>query len=224
MLNFYLRNEKMTEHFPLRLAELVTSRLCHDLITPIGAINTGLELFQDSPNTHLAESDEILNLILQSAQAASARVSYFRIAFGSSSSNVSLDEIRQLIKNYFLRSKLEVQWKIPPQRDLAFEGWGRLLLNAVLWMGECAPRGGLLNVCLPKKDSPMLSLLLKADSIICHQGTLEALKGQVELEDLSPRTIPCYLVHCLIKEKKNQLKVTQSSSPLELFLEIKSLG
>jgi histidine phosphotransferase ChpT len=211
----------MNEHFPLRLAELITSRLCHDLITPIGAINTGLELFHDTPNSHLIESDEILNLILQSAQAASARVSYFRIAFGSSCSTISLDETHQLIKNYFLRSKLEVHWKIPLQKDLLFDGWGRLLLNAVLWMGECAPRGGTIHVCLPTKTSQTLSLLLKADSIICHQGTLEALEGQVGLEDLTPRTIPCYLIHYLMKEKKKHLKVTQSSSPLELFLEIK---
>ena len=56
----------------LRLAELLTSRLCHDLITPIGAINTGLELFQETPLDHLTESREILNLILHSAQTSSA--------------------------------------------------------------------------------------------------------------------------------------------------------
>ncbi len=212
----------MVEHLPLRLAELVTSRICHDLITPIGAINTGLELLSDTTDTHLTESDEILTLILQSAQAASARVSFFRVAFGSSGRNVSLEEVRQLIVNYFTRSKMIFHWKNVSPSDLAFDGWGRVLLNVILWMSECAPRGGTLDIFLPKQESSTLSLLLKADSIICHQGTLEALEGRVPVQDLSPRTIPCYLIHCLVKEKESQLKVQQTSSPSELSLEIKS--
>jgi histidine phosphotransferase ChpT len=212
----------MIEYFPLRLADLVTSRICHDLITPIGAINTGLELLSDTTDIHLTESDEILNLILQSAQTASARVSFFRVAFGSSGRNVSLGEVRQLIENYFIRSKLNFHWKNLSQADLTFDGWGRILLNVVLWMSECAPRGGTLDICLPKQDSSTLSLLLKADSIICHQGTLESLEGCVQIQDLSPRTIPCYLIYCLVKEKKSQLHVQQTSSPSELSLEIKS--
>lgn len=211
----------MIEHLPLRLAELVTSRICHDLITPIGAINTGLELLSDTTDNHLPETDEILNLILQSAQAASARVSFFRVAFGSSGRNVSLEEVRQLIENYFTRSKLIFHWKNSSQSDLSFDGWGRILLNVILWMSECAPRGGTLDITLPKQEGSTLSLLLKADSIICHQGTIEALEGHVPVQELSPRTIPCYLIHCLVKEKKSELKVHQTSTPSELFLEIK---
>lgn len=210
----------MTAHFHLRLAELLTSRLCHDLITPIGAINTGLELFQEISPDHLTESREILNLILHSAQTASARVSFFRVAFGSSGAMTSLGEVRELIEKYFIRSKLEFRWNDPFQKDLTLDGWGRLLLNSVLWVSECVPRKGILHISSPREGYPLLSLHLKADSIILHQGTLEALEGQTALEDITPRTVPCYLIHRLAEEKKAKITF-RKASPSELFLEIK---
>lgn len=211
----------MPVQLSLRLAELLSSRLCHDLVTPIGAINTGLELFQETAPSVTRESEEILNLIQQSAQTASARASFFRVAFGSNGERVSLGEARQLIENYFLRSKMIFHWKEPFQKDLTLERWGRLLLNTVLWMSECAPRGGTLEIATPCETNLVLSLHLKASSIILHQGTLEAMEGKASVEELTPRTIACYLIYCLIKESKwlYTLRNTQSSS--ELFLEIK---
>src|SRR3990167_25540 len=124
----------MPTNFSLRLAEHLSSRLCHDLITPIGAINTGLELFQENTTEHITESAEILNLILHSAQTASARVSFFRVAFGSSGSTVSLWEARQLAENCFQTPKLSFHWDEQFDANLALDGWGRILLNAVMWM------------------------------------------------------------------------------------------
>jgi len=212
----------MESQFSLRFAELLTSRLCHDLIAPIGAINTGLELFQETSHDHLTESQEILNLILQSAQTASARVRFFRVAFGSNSQKVSLGETRQLIEHYFIRSKLEFHWQNPFQKDLLLEGWGRLLLNSVLWISECVPRKGTLYITSPTEESPGFSLHMKAESIILHQGTLEALEGRAAPEDLTPRTVACYLIQNIAKEKKATLNFRNTSS--ELFLEIKGKG
>lgn len=211
----------MNTQSSLRIAELLSSRLCHDLITPIGAINTGLELFQETPQNHLTESEEILNLILHSAQTASARISFFRVAFGVSGGGVSLGEARHLIENYFNRTKILCEWKNPFDPDLALEGWGRLLLNCALWMGECAPRGGTIHMATPREDILALCLHLKADSIILHQGTLEALEGKASLQDLTPRTAPCYLLHCLVQESQKQLTYRHTTSPSELLLEIK---
>lgn len=211
----------MHHNHSLRLSELLISRLCHDLVTPIGAINTGLELFKETSPEQITESEEILNLILHSGQTAAARVSFFRIAFGASGGRVSLGEGRQLIENYFQRSKIDFHWSEPFDKDLTLQGWGRLLLNATLWMCECAPRGGRLTLSPPKENAPVLSLHLKADPIIIHQGTLEALEGKSPLEEITPRTVPCYLIHQLIKEMKGTLSVHQSSSPSELRLELR---
>ena len=204
----------------LHLAELLTSRLCHDLITPIGAINTGLELFQETLPDQLTESDEILNLILNSAQTASARVSFYRLAFGSGGGKVSLGNARELIDKYFKRRKLKIHWPDTFQKDLALGRWGRILLNSVLWMSECAPRGGTLHISVPKGNSPTLSLRLSADPIILHQGTLEALEGKSILQDITPRTVPCYLIHCIVKGDNGKLTIHKTPSPSELILEV----
>ena len=213
----------MSPDLSLRLAEHISSRLCHDLITPIEAINTGLELFQENPADHLKESDEILNLILHSAQTASARLSYFRVAFGSGINSVSLGEARKLMENYFLRSKLEIHWEEPFLADLSLGGWGRLLLNSILWLSECAPKGGTIYISPLNEKDLTLSMVLKTDSIIIHQGTLEALEGKTSIEDLTPRTVGCYLIHSITQEKKGTLSVRKSESPSELRLEIKGL-
>lgn len=207
--------------YSLRLAELLSSRLCHDLITPIGAINAGLELFQETSLSSTSESEEILNLIRHSAQTASARVSFFRVAFGSNGERVSLGEARQLIENYFVRSKMTFHWEAPFQKDLTLARWGRLLLNAVLWISDCAPRGGTLRISLPSETTPNLLLSLKADAIILHQGTLEAMEGHSSIEELTPRTISCYLIHCLLKENKWTSTLHKSPSSSQLNLEIR---
>lgn len=210
----------MTPDFSLRLAELLSSRLCHDLVTPIGAINTGLELFQENMVTLPKDSIEIMGLIQHSSQVASSRLSFFRTAFGSSGERTSFGEARVLIENYFLKTKIEVEWKSPFQNDLILENWGRLLLNAVLWVSECAPKGGVIHVSLPEQASGKLSLHLSADSIILHQGTLEALEGKAALSELTPRTIPCYLIYSLAKKINGFLECRKTESPSEFSLEI----
>jgi histidine phosphotransferase ChpT len=203
----------------LSLVELFTSRLCHDLIAPIGAVNTGLELLGETSPGHSTESEEILNLILNSAQTASARVSFFRGAYGNNGEALSLGEARDLIENYFARTKLSFHWQESFQHNLVLKGWARFLLNSTLWLSECAPRGGVLQVDFPQQDLSILSLRLKADPLILHQGTLEALRGDVSFQDLTPRLIPCYFIHLLAEEKKIKIEVLQPS-PTELVLEV----
>jgi len=204
----------------LQIAELLTSRFCHDMIAPIGAINTGLELLQETLPSHLTESDEVLKLILNSAETATARVSFYRVAFGSGTGKILVDTIKDLTNKYFNRSKLKINWKETTTKDLSINTWGRVLLNSILWLSECAPRGGILHVSFPDNIA-VLTLRLKADSIILHQGTLEALEGKASLSEITPRTIPCYLIYTLVQEGKGILTINRTSSPSELVLEIR---
>jgi histidine phosphotransferase ChpT len=213
----------MTAHLSLRLAEHLASRFCHDLITPIGAINTGLELFQESPSAIDVESKDILNLISNSAQIASARLSFFRTAYGSSSVALSLGDAKQLVENYFLRTKMTFDWGELFDEKTNLGGWGKLLLGSILWLSECAPRGGLISLSPLQANIESFSLKLKADSIIIHQGTIEALQGKISLDELTPRTISCYVLHLLIEEKKGTISVVQTKNPSELNLILKGI-
>lgn len=206
----------MQQNTSMRLSELLISRLCHDLVTPIGAINTGLELFQETSPEDLTESKEILNLIFQSGQTAASRVSFFRAAFGANGDRVSLDEVRQLIENYFDRSKLQFNWEEPYDKDLSLQGWGRILLNTALWLCDCAPKGGKIFLTPPKENLFTFSATLKADPIIVHQGTLEAVEGKVDIDEVTPRSVPCYLIDQLAKSKGCSVIIEQANSELQL--------
>lgn len=206
----------MQQNFPTRLSELLISRLCHDLVTPIGAINTGLELFQETSPEDLNESKEILNLIFQSGATASSRISFYRAAFGANGDRTSPEEARQLIEKYFDRSKVEFNWKQESGNELSMQGWGRLLLNSALWLCDCAPKGGRIFFELPKENNSTFTATLAAESIIIHQGTLEAIQGEVEVDEVTPRSVPCYLVHLLAKEKNCSISVQHSSPEIRL--------
>ena len=76
----------MTADNPIHFAEILASRLCHDVISPIGAISTGLELFQEVVPPLSVESQEIFDLIFESAKAATLRASMFRAVFSGGGS------------------------------------------------------------------------------------------------------------------------------------------
>ncbi|MDJ0628887.1 MAG: histidine phosphotransferase family protein [Rhodobacter sp.] len=93
---------------PLNIAALMGSRICHDLISPIGAIANGVELLSMT-----GQSGPEIELISESAQNANARIRYFRVAFGAASEGqtISAGEIRTLLSDLTRGSKLQVDWQ-----------------------------------------------------------------------------------------------------------------
>lgn len=195
----------------IRFAELLISRVCHDLVTPLGAISTGLELFQETA------TDEILNLVSQSAQGATTRASFFRAAFGAGS--LSPQDTDSLLEKYFGETKLSVQWDSKRPTNAPFKEWGQLMLNATLCVNDYAPRGGTLHI-LSAKDA-LVALRLEADSIIILPGSLEAFKGAMAVDELTPRTVPCYFTYLLAQELGAECEVEHVTSSSELTFTIK---
>ena len=139
----------MAMHNGDRLAELLCSRLCHDLISPLGAITNGLELIAEGDTTVI---DEAIAMIGSSARQGTARLSYFRLAFGAGGGEqgVGFGAIRKVVSDYFEDRKLPVSWEAPlpgdqtPMDRLAV----KLILNLLLVAGESALRGASLTVTL----------------------------------------------------------------------------
>lgn len=186
----------------LYFLELLSSRLCHDLITPIGAINTGLELFDEQPFEKSPETDEILMLIHQSAATAAARMGFYRSAFGSSGNGMALGEVRRQIDKYFANSKLKFLWEDPFDGHLTVPYWGRILMNMILWIQECAPRGGNLKIRPYQEHNHRIELELESDALMVQHEGKETIFGKVELKDLTPRTVQPYLLHMLGTDNK----------------------
>ena len=129
----------------LDLAALLCSRVCHDLISPVGAIVNGLEVLEE-------EKDEgtrtfALDLIKKSAGTASAKLQFCRIAFGAAGSagaQIDLGDAQTIAKGFFEDDKTKLAWNLP--RLLLAKNRVKLLLNMLLIAGQTIPRGGNLTV------------------------------------------------------------------------------
>jgi len=130
---------------PLDLSALLCSRVCHDLISPAGAIVNGLEVFEDADDEETKEF--ALNLIKKSAATVSARLQFCRLAFGAAGSagaQVDLGDAEKVARGAIEDEKVKVNWGLP--RALLPKNRVKLLLNLMLVAGHAIPRGGVLTI------------------------------------------------------------------------------
>jgi histidine phosphotransferase ChpT len=129
----------------LELAALLCSRVCHDLISPVGAIVNGLEVLDDNPKPE--DRDFALDLIRKSAKTASARLQFCRLAFGaagSSSAQIDLGDAQTMARGHIEDGKTAIAWNLP--RLLLPKNRVKLLLNMLIIAQQTIPRGGTLTV------------------------------------------------------------------------------
>lgn len=129
----------------LELAALLCSRVCHDLISPVGAIVNGLEVLDDSPKPE--DRDFALELIRKSARTASARLQFCRLAFGAAGSagaQIDLGDAQNMARGHLEDDKTKIEWNLP--RVLMPKNRAKLLLNMMVIAQQTIPRGGLLKV------------------------------------------------------------------------------
>lgn len=133
--------------FDLKLAEMLASRLCHDLVNPIGAVANGVELMSEFCDTMQKDA---LDLVASAADSAMKRVAFFRVAYGFAGHDEgqSILEVRGLAAGFLAGGKVALAW--PPGPDDAALGLPRsglkLLLALVALGAETLPRGGSLAV------------------------------------------------------------------------------
>ena len=129
----------------LELAALLCSRVCHDLISPVGAIVNGLEVLDDNPKPE--DREFALDLIRKSAKTASARLQFCRLAFGaagSSGAQIDLGDAQNMAKGHIEDGKVTLTWNLP--RLLLPKNRVKLLLNMLVIAQQTIPRGGTLII------------------------------------------------------------------------------
>ena len=153
------RLSDMKTDLDIRVVELLCSRLCHELVSPVGAINNGVELIEEM-GADMA--DEAIGLIAHSADQASRRLRLLRLAYGAVSSDKSgLAEVAQAADGYFAGSKIKLDW--PPGRlEQASElqpGTGKVLLNLVILAEEALAYGGRIVVEPDRDGNPRVAAM-----------------------------------------------------------------
>src|SRR5215467_3112372 len=129
----------------LDLAALLCSRVCHDLISPVGAIVNGLEVLEDDNDE--STKTFALDLIKKSARQASARLQFCRLAFGAAGSagaQIDLGDAEAVARGFLEDDKTKLTWNL--QRVLLPKNRVKLLLNLLILAGQTIPRGGTMTI------------------------------------------------------------------------------
>jgi histidine phosphotransferase ChpT len=129
----------------LDLAALLCSRVCHDLISPVGAIVNGLEVLEEDKDEETKTF--ALDLIKKSARQASAKLQFCRLAFGAAGSagaQIELGDAEKAARGLIEDGKTTIVWNLP--RELVPKNRAKLLLNMLMVGGGAIPRGGTLTV------------------------------------------------------------------------------
>jgi histidine phosphotransferase ChpT len=188
----------------LRVVELLCSRLCHDLVGPVGAVSNGVELLSelDSP-----PDVEALTLVGQSAQNAARRLRFFRAAYGASTAtNISVGEVRDLVTGMVGDRHIAVQMDAGlaiPAHPVSV----KLLLNMILMGAECLPRGGTLHVRVDRAAKPTIVVSAEGAGAILPDGVSVALDG-MPIESLTARTVQSYFTGRLAESCGTRLEIS----------------
>lgn len=178
------KGDGMAVTMDVAVVELLCSRLCHDLVSPIGAINNGIELIEE---TGPGDADEALGLIADSADAAAKRLKLFRLAFGAAGAQETLTpaDARAVLEGWFRSGRVALNWGAtspqPPAR-----GQLKLVMLAALLLEEALPRGGSIRV----QDAKGGFLLLGEGSGAAFRPEVRvALADQPGAEELTARAV-----------------------------------
>jgi len=129
----------------LDLAALLCSRVCHDLISPVGAIVNGLEVLDEGKDEETKTF--ALDLIKKSSRQASAKLQFCRLAFGAAGSagaQIELGDAERVTRGLIEDGKTTLVWNLP--RELVAKNRAKLLLNMLMVATGTIPRGGTLTV------------------------------------------------------------------------------
>jgi histidine phosphotransferase ChpT len=163
----------------LELLSLLVSRLCHDLASPVGAVANGAELLADERDP--AMRAQAIDLIALSANEATKRLAFFRLAFGSAGGlgdTLPSAEIRALADGFVVKNRMKTVWVLGNER--IGKDRARVALNLVALAATCLPRGGELAADL---SGPGFSVVAKGAPVVVPAGLAAVLAGGAGLPD-----------------------------------------
>ena len=199
-------------------ASLLCSRLCHDLLSPVGALNNGIELLADEHDPEMRA--RCLDLLSESARVSANKLKFFRLAFGAAGGfgdEVDTREARTAIEGLFgSDGRIQLGWMVDEQK--MSKSALKILLNLVLLAGDSLVRGGSLTVGSEKHDAG-LDIVVRAEGprVVLDPQLKQALLGEVSEEEIAPRAASAWLIHLLASEGGGQVQVADAEEGMILF-------
>jgi len=174
------------------LVSLLCSRLCHDLVSPVGAVTNGLEVLADETDSEMREM--AIRLITQSADRASNRLQFARLAYGSSGGpggQIDMGEAKKVTLAVLEDFNVALEWRC--DTGIVSRMAAKLLVNSAFLAAEALPRGGRVSAALTQ-DGLTINIAITADGPMVRpiEGMIEILKGEASLSGLAPRAAQAY--------------------------------
>ncbi len=191
----------MTERAELEaldLAALLCSRVCHDIISPVGAINNGLEVLDEDNSEDMRQF--AADLIKRSARQASAKLQFARLAFGAAGSagaEIDLGDAEKVATGYMDGEKAEFSWEAP--RVLMPKNLVKLLLNLILLANAAVPRGGTIHVNVPSAAPARFLLRSQGPSARVPAAFEKLVPGDIAGETIDAQLVQAYYTGALAR-------------------------
>jgi histidine phosphotransferase ChpT len=194
------------------LASLLCSRLCHDLMSPVGALNNGIELLADETDPEMRE--KCLELLADSARASANKLKFFRLAFGAAGGfgeEVDTHEAQAAVEGLFgAERRIELGWAVSDDR--LPKGAVKVLLNLALLAGDALVRGGRLDVGAERNgDEVELAVRAEGPRILLDPVLRETLADGAD-DMVEPRAAAAWLAHNLITDAGGSIQLSDASS------------
>jgi len=200
----------------IEFAALMVSRVCHDLVGPLGAVVNGMEVLEDERDAEMRA--DAIRLVTSSAEQALARIQFMRIAFGAAGSagaELDLGEIGRLIQGLLAGGKTSLEWNIAS----AYWGkdWAKLLMNATLLAADCLPRGGTVRVNIGADPAiPSFRIHAQGTHTRVPEDLERMLRGEALSSPVDARGVQPFLTHKLSRSVNAGLVLTQGEGFVEL--------
>jgi len=200
------------------LASLLCSRLCHDLMSPVGALNNGIELLADETDPDMRE--KCLELLADSARASANKLKFFRLAFGAAGGfgdEIDTGEAHAALAGVFgAERRIELGWMVSGGK--LPKGAVKLLLNVALLAGDALVRGGRLDVGAESNDDA-IELVIRGEGprILLDPALRETLAKGTSGGEVEPRAAGAWLAHSLAAEAGGTIRLSDPADEVLLI-------
>jgi histidine phosphotransferase ChpT len=195
----------------LRALELACSKLCHDVISPIGAVNNGLELLEEEEDAALKE--EATGLAQRSAKRASILLQVYRSAFGNAGNQQTFGprEAVALAQEFLVTGKAQLNAPDLPESSTIPAGYGKLALNLIILGADSLPRGGTIQfkVRSPQLGQGAIEVDCAGQQIAWSEEFARAIGGKLQAEELTAHNILPYVASAFAQRIGMTLSVSQ---------------
>ncbi len=207
----------------LRLLELLSSKICHDLISPIGAVNNGIEFMEEmGPEAY----DDAKDLIAYSAAQASAKLQAYRLAFGGGGADMTHkpEDIHKVIDPVIVPGgKLTQDWDPLAFTHLLVDGMSyptglcKMLAALLLLAAECLPRMGTISAAPQSANPKTIDITARGQGASVRGSVAEALTLDIAADDLHAKTMHPYFCGLMAQNYGFTLGVDNAADDVVTF-------